>query len=146
MTLHVLALAKGPEAAMACALEHETYLKPEEPPTALFAPIWASTWANAAWAILRSREGDFALADEFSVRAAEADAESPYPRAVRAAALIRSGERNESLDVILGSIKDMGITSDKLEFCDFIVAEGLETADLKRPDFEAYAAHLRTLA
>jgi hypothetical protein len=144
--LHVLALAKGPPAAMACVLEHEPFLRRTEQPTNALAPIWASTWGNAAWAILRSPGGDMALADEFSLRAAGADTTSPYPRAVRSAVLVRSGQREEGFDAILASLKDMLVTSDKLEFCDFIVAEGLENADLTRADFEAYAAHLRTLA
>jgi hypothetical protein len=144
--LHVLALAKGPDAAMACAMEHEAYLRPDEPPTEPYRPIWAATWGNAAWAILRSPEGDLVLADEFSARAAEADSISPYPSAVRAAVLARSNPGVEHLDVILGRLKNMASASDKLEFCDFIVAEGLESPALTKPDFESFAAHLRTLA
>jgi len=144
--LHVLALTKGPEIAMACAMEHEPFLRRDDQIAEPMAPMWSYVWAMAAWAILRTSGGDLVLAEDFSRRAAEADPTSACARAVRGATLVRSGRRTDGLDIILNSLKDMRGPSDKLEFCDFMIAQDLQGPDLTRSDFEALAAHLRILA
>lgn len=144
--LHVLALTKGPEAAMACAIDHQEFLRQEGEIAEPMAPLWSYAWAIAAWVILRSPKGDQTVSKGFSQRAVTADPASPYAHAVQGAVLVQLGQKDEGLGMILGNLKDMNSASDKLEFCDFVVARDLENADFSRSDFQSLTDHVRTLA
>lgn len=142
--MHVLAISKGYEAAMYCAKEHDAFLRQERQILEPMAPLWSYAWSMAAWAFIRSPTGDFTSADTLSRKALQAGS-SPYPRAVQGAILTRVGEQERGLSEILDSLRELGSPSDKLEFCDFIISEHLESVDLKASDFRSYAAHLRAL-
>ncbi len=144
--MHVLGVSKGYAAAMSCVDENDAFLRQEGELSAAMSPIWSHAWGMAAWAHIRAPRGNLSSADTFLQKAIEADPDSPYPRAVLGAILARSGEPSNGLAVIMANLRELGSPGDKLEFCDFILAENLESEDLKASDFRSYAAHLRALA
>lgn len=143
--MHVLAASKGYEAAMRCAEEHDAFLRQEGHIDGPMAPFWSYAWGMAAWTIIRSPTGDFVSAKSMSHKATQAGP-APYSDAVQGAILAKSGEREKGLYQIIDNLKGLGSPDDKLEFCDFIIAERLENPDLKVSDFQSYADHLRTSA
>ena len=140
--MHILAHSRGYEAAMVCAKEHDAFLRRERQIPEPAAVSWSYVWSMAAWAFIRAPTGDISRARIFSRKALEAQ-NSPYAQAVYGALLARTGEPEDGLSEILASLKAMESSSDKLEFCDFIVTERLESDELKTSDFQAYATHLR---
>ncbi|WP_207931748.1 tetratricopeptide repeat protein [Brevundimonas goettingensis] len=142
--MHILPFSKDHEAARACAEAHEAFLRPEREVAAPMAVSWGYAWGMAAWSFVRSPIGDLAAADLYSRRALDLDS-LPHPRAIRGALLARTGEPERGLAEMVESFRTLPNPGDQLEFCDFIIAHGLESADLKTPDFEDYAVHLRKL-
>jgi Zn-dependent protease len=146
--LHVVAYSKGKEAARLCAAEFDRFLRREREReqkrevTGRTAQPWSYAWGMAAWSHIRVPSGDLSAAALFSGKALEAGA-LPHSRAVEGARLTRTGDREKGLSEILETLKTLDNPGDRLEFCDFIMAEGLETPDLKTSDFQSYAAHLR---
>jgi hypothetical protein len=136
--LHSLVLSKGCEAATTCVEEHDEFLRQERQFSETMAPLWSYAWSMAAWVLVRSPTGDLDSADTFARKALDA-APTPYLRAVQGATVIRAGDTDKGLAAILDNLCELQSPGDKLEFCDFIVAAQLETADLKASDFQSYA-------
>jgi len=143
--LHALVLSNGYEAATSCAEQHDEFLRQDREVPETIATLWSYAWYMTAWVLVRSPTGDLAAADTFVRKALEA-APSPYALAVQGATTIRAGDPDRGLAAILDNLSKLESPGDKLEFCDFIVAERLETEDLKESDFQSYADHLRALA
>lgn len=139
--MHILAQSKGYDAAVVCAEQHDAFLREERPDPDPAAIVWSYVWSMAAWTFIRAPTGDVSCARFFSHKAFGAQI-TPYVHAVHGALLARTGEPEEGLSEILDSLKALDTSIDKLEFCDFIVDERLETEALKTSDFEAYARHL----
>jgi hypothetical protein len=142
--MHALVLSKGYKAAASCAEQHDAFLRQDRQVSETVASLWAYAWYTTAWVLVQSPTGDLTAADTFARKALEA-APSPYGRAVQGATAIRAGDPDQGLTAILDNLSELQSPSDKLEFCDFIVSERLETGDLKASDFQSYADHLRAL-
>jgi hypothetical protein len=145
LLMHVLSVSKGNEAARSCVDEHDAFLRQEGQIAGPMAPLWSYAWSMAAWTIIQSPTGDVTWAEMLLRKALQADP-SPYVGAVQGAIFIRAGERRRGLSEILVNLRELGSPSDKLEFCDFIIAEQLENTDPRASDLQSYAAHLRALA
>ncbi|GEM_PF-4818268 len=141
--MHLLSHSRGHEAASTFANEQGVYLEEEREVPGSVAASWGYLWGMAAWSHIRARDGDLRAAEVFTRKAFDA-ASSPYAHAVQGALLARTGEREAGLSRMLTTLKALESSGDRLEFCDFIIAEGLEDAELKTADFQSWAAHLRT--
>ncbi|MGZ3273719.1 MAG: site-2 protease family protein [Caulobacteraceae bacterium] len=142
--VHVLAASHGLETAVACVEQHLPLLQKTGEPEH-DAAVWAFARANAAWAIIRAPVANLDLARELLSKALASDPENACAKATEGALWAREGRREDGAAQMVAALRDVAAPSDRLEFCEFILAAGLQTEGIGLADFEAYAAHLRAL-